>query len=79
MPQDLKCPKCQGEMIQGFIPDYAHGASQLLVSSWVEGQPRRSWWQGTKVPLEGGIPIGAFRCEECGYLEFYADRRFMAE
>jgi cytochrome c-type biogenesis protein CcmH/NrfF len=26
VPQDLKCPKCQGEMIQRFIPDYAPGA-----------------------------------------------------
>jgi hypothetical protein len=64
-------------MIQGFIPDYAPGAK--YVNSWVEGQPKRSWFEGTKVPMGGGIPIGAFRCKGCGYLEFYADEKFAAE
>ena len=79
MTQDLKCPKCQGEMVQGFIPDYAYGESQQLVSSWIEGHPKKSWFTGTKVSWEGRIPIGAFRCKGCGYLEFYADEKFAAE
>jgi hypothetical protein len=77
MAQDLKCPKCQGEMVQGFIPEYTDGGS--TVSAWAEGQPKKSWWVGTKVPSEGRIPIGAFRCKGCGYLEFYADQRFAAQ
>jgi predicted nucleic-acid-binding Zn-ribbon protein len=78
MTQDLKCPKCQAEMVQGFIPDYAQGA-QKVVASWVEGQPKRSWFAGTKVPMEGGLPIAVFRCTGCGYLEFYANRKFAAQ
>ena len=79
MIHDLKCPKCQEAMVQGFIPDYAHSASQKLVSSWVEGQPKKSWFTGTKVTMERRIPIGAFRCKGCGFLEFFADRKFAAE
>jgi len=76
--QDLKCPKCQSEMIQGFILDFAPPHSKF-VSAWVEGPPKRSWVEWTKVPLGGGTPIAAFRCKGCGYLEFYADERFAAE
>jgi hypothetical protein len=78
MTQELKCPKCQGSMVQGFIPDYASANSKYVIS-WAEGQPKRSWWEYTKVPIGGGIPIGVFRCQGCGYLEFYADEKFAAK
>jgi len=68
------CPKCQGEMVQGFVVDYAHAGA--VVSTWVEGPPKRSFWFGTKVPLEKSIPIGTFRCAACGYLESYARPEF---
>jgi hypothetical protein len=80
MDQDLKCPKCQAEMVQGFIPDYAHGSSMEMVSSWVEGQPKKSFWSGLKnIPMQGGVPIAVFRCQDCGYLEFYAKSKFAAQ
>ena len=79
MAQELKCPKCQGEMVQGFIPDYSDGASKS-VSAWAEGQAKKSFWSGLKnVPPAGGIPIAAFCCRGCGYLEFYADKKFAAQ
>ena len=78
MTRELKCPKCQGEMVQGFIPDYSAGYSKY-VSSWVEGQPKRSYFEYTKVPVGGGIPVAAFRCKGCGYLEFYSDEKFAAQ
>jgi hypothetical protein len=78
MTQDLKCSKCQGEMVQGFIPDYAPGFSKY-VTSWVEGSPKRSSITYTRVPIGGGVPIAAFRCKGCGYLQFYADENFAAE
>jgi hypothetical protein len=71
-----KCPKCDGEMVQGFIPDFSYGGS--TVSSWHAGAPKESLWKGTKVNYPDGIPIGAFRCSNCGFLEFYADDRFTA-
>lgn len=77
MTQDLKCPKCQSEMVQGFILD--HGQDyRKYASSWLEGQPKRSWLTGIKAPRTG-IPIAAFRCKGCGYLEFYADEKFAAQ
>jgi hypothetical protein len=74
MVQDLKCPKCQNEMVQGFIPDYRQG--QYYVNAWVEGQPKSSLVFHTKVPIGGGMPIAAFRCKGCGYLELYADDKY---
>lgn len=74
---EVRCPKCKGEMVQGFIPDHTYGAH--LVGSWHEGQPKKSFWVRTKAPIAGGIPIGAFRCAGCGYLEFYSNARFAAE
>jgi hypothetical protein len=69
------CPKCQGEMVQGFVADYGEG--RIYVSSWVEGPPVKSLWYGTKVREK--IPIGTFRCAVCGYLESYARPEFGLE
>ena len=53
---ERQCPKCKGRMVQGFIPDYSEGS--ILVGSWHEGPPRKSFWGRTKAPLSGGTPIG---------------------
>jgi hypothetical protein len=78
----LNCPKCQGEMVQGYLLDFS--AATVLVSQWVEGQPEKSWTGQLKVPTEyssssvlpipkySTIPVGTFRCKSCGYLEAYA-------
>ncbi len=73
-PQTRQCPKCQQTMEQGFIPDYAHGG--ILLSSWHPGAPEKSFWKGTKASRRTVIPIGAFRCPGCGFLEFYANPEF---
>ncbi len=75
--KQLQCPKCGGNMVQGFVPDRTHQIA--FVEEWVCGQPRKSFWRHTKAPLNQGIPIAAFRCEKCGFVEFYADARFAAE
>ena len=74
---DPRCPKCRGEMVQGFVPDVTAGAS--FIGHWLEGQPHKSFWAGTKVERGAGIPIGVFRCAGCGYLELFADTRFAAQ
>lgn len=56
----MSCPKCEGEMEQGFIVDYSHAA--LFVSQWAPGAPKKSFWQQTRLPKEGVIPVGTFRC-----------------
>ena len=72
------CPKCGGEMCQGFILDLAHGA-QRVVSQWVPGVPEKSFWMTTKLPDEGLVPVAAFRCGGCGFLEHYARDEFAAK
>jgi hypothetical protein len=64
-------------MEQGFIMDRAHGDGGR-VSSWSPGPPRWTWWAGVKGTGKL-IPIGAFRCESCGYLECYARAEFAAK
>lgn len=71
-----RCPKCQGFMVQGFVVDHTHGGQ--TVSAWVEGAPVKSFWMGIKVSGRA-FPIGAFRCDRCAYLEFYARHRYAAQ
>jgi hypothetical protein len=71
-----ECPKCAGVMEQGFIPDHAYGVD--LVAKWHRGSPKKAYWTGVNVPAVGGLPIAAFRCSKCGFLEFFAGREFAA-
>lgn len=84
----LTCPKCQDEMIQGYLLDFSHGA--VLVSQWVEGPPKKGWLGRLDVPLEKtgsflpsmkykSIPAATFRCKACGFLESYAREEFAAQ
>ena len=72
----LECPKCHGQLEQGFVVDHTYGAQ--VVSQWAKGAPVKSFWTGTKVPDQGRLPIGTYRCSSCGYLEAYARRQFAA-
>jgi hypothetical protein len=63
-------------MVQGWIMDMTYGGR--VPSQWVPGPPRNSVWTGTKLPDEAAVPIGAFRCASCGYLEHYARDEFAA-
>jgi hypothetical protein len=72
-----QCPKCSGQMEQGFVLDNTHGAR--IVSQWAVGAPQKSFWTGTKLPDEALIPIGTFRCTSCGFLESYARPEFAAQ
>ena len=69
-----QCPKCDGKMKQGFVVDHSQGA--LIVSNWVAGAPTKSFWTRTKVPPMSMVPIGTFRCSDCGFLESYARKEF---
>jgi hypothetical protein len=71
-----KCPKCNGRMLRGYIPDANHACTMLI--GWVQGSANKSWIGGIK-RRKGVVPVGAFRCEACGYLEFYARAEFAAE
>ena len=73
-----RCPKCNGEMVQGFMVDF-HAGGKRLVINWVSGPPEKSFWHKTDVPAEKCVPVGAFRCSECGFLESYARPEFAAQ
>jgi hypothetical protein len=75
--EPIRCPKCNGEMVQGFILEYK--GPNRLVSTWIEGAPEKSFWQGTKVPAEKCVPVGTFRCSACGFLESYARPELAAQ
>lgn len=55
-----KCPKCGGEMEEGFFQTYG-------------GDGKTKW--GTKnifLGLENKHDVKIFRCKSCGFLESYA-------
>lgn len=72
------CPKCNGEMVQGFMPQHIYGAG-LQLGQWVEGLPQKSFWSGLSMRRRQSIPIGAYRCKSCGFLEAYARYEFVAK
>ncbi|MGC4014531.1 MAG: PF20097 family protein [Luteolibacter sp.] len=65
------CPKCNDIMQIGFIPDFSYGAT--LETKWFYGEAKKGFFGGVKgaSPL-GGIPVHAYRCAGCGFLEFFA-------
>ena len=76
----LDCPKCHSTMERGYTLDQSHAA--IFTGQWVQGTPKRSL-----MDLFGGflikspnrknrIPFGAYRCQSCGFLEFYAREEF---
>jgi len=64
------CPKCQTQMVTGFIPDSTYGGFSL--PGWYPGDPAKSWLGTYKVDTKQLIPIRTFRCPNCGYIESYA-------
>lgn len=66
------CPKCQGEMDEGFRIDrfVAHGG--VAPEEWMQGAPQASFWCRTKVDADHLHRIKTFRCRACGFLESYA-------
>jgi len=64
-------------MEQGFVLDNTHGGR--LVSQWVAGSPLKGFWFVTKLRDEKRVPIGAYRCSSCGFLEMYARDEFAAK
>ena len=68
-----RCPKCHGEMVQGFTCE--REGPNRKVSTWVEGVPEVVGWlfrQVRRPPPDKCVPVGVFRCSSCGFLESYA-------
>lgn len=69
MSDKPKCPKCQHEMLEGWIAEIGKATKP---SQWVEGKPESSLWSATKMPKDKTFEIITFGCSSCGYLESYA-------
>ena len=72
----LSCPKCNSEMVQGYVEDHLFGGIEL--SQWVNGPPQNDFFTGIQL-TNNKIPIGTFRCQSCGFLESYAREEFAAK
>lgn len=72
MPQTApRCQKCQKTMEEGYVPDIGYGNVQL--ASWSPGTPEgRRYMGGIKMRTQDLLPLTAFRCPNCGYVELYA-------
>ena len=71
------CPKCQSEMIHGFVAD--HSMKAALVAGWHAGRPGKKLEGHTRAPRDESVLIGAHCCRGCGFLEFYTDPKFAAQ
>lgn len=69
----LNCPKCSSEMEEGFVVDYGYGS--VRPSDWVEGEPVKSFWYGTKIADKKQFRVETYRCVRCGFLESYATEK----
>ena len=64
----LKCPKCDGTMEEGYCLDHSVGGGGQ--QRWCEGKPERSVSSGGR-----HLMVTTYRCCECGFLEAYAGKR----
>jgi hypothetical protein len=68
-----RCGKCQGTMELGHIPDTSR--NRATPSAWLAGPPEsRSFFLGIQWKADLQIPLSAFRCTQCAFVEIYAKR-----
>lgn len=68
---ELKCPKCEGAMEQGYLVDHGH-ANVKRQEQWVAGEPKNSWFIGLDTSGRKVRRVVTCRCIVCGFLESYA-------
>lgn len=71
MNGELKCSKCGGAMEGGFLLDRHDRAGKAMELTWIEAS-RMKLGVTADPSSEGQLPVDAFRCTGCGYLELYA-------
>lgn len=57
-------------MDSGFILDVTDSATHQ--AQWAEGEAKKSFWFGVRVPRDERHLVTTYRCSKCGYLESYA-------
>lgn len=68
----MKCPKCQGEMIEGMITHRTQGLVPATNGSVIWGTSLKKNFV-TMFTVENAKQLKSFRCKDCGYLENYAN------
>jgi hypothetical protein len=74
----MKCPKCDGEMVSGYV--YGRANIVAIVNYWVERESMKKSLIGGLFSDPGDecsqsadtIPVVTLRCHSCGFLESYA-------
>ena len=62
-------------MEAGFLKDERYGHPDM--SRWIPDAPRGRLFGGVKLPpWRDRLPVGAFRCSKCGWLDLYAGPQF---
>lgn len=71
MEEYKQCPKCNGEMEEGYMHDSQNTWFDLITKKvqWVRGGKNLDKALNTQSKL----PISTYRCKQCGYLENYAE------
>lgn len=67
------CLGCGGSLEEGFIADNVSGGATVM--QWISGNPvmgRLGTLKGRALRERTVLQAGAFRCMDCGRLEFYA-------
>ena len=65
------CSKCQKTMEEGHVPDI--GRNSATQSVWARGPAEpRGFFGGIRFKGKEQVPLTAYRCPSCGYVEFYA-------
>lgn len=65
-----KCQACVLPMVRGFVADRGHNDRQS-VARWVEGEAEKSSL-GVSTAFKAKYELAAYRCEQCGRVEFFA-------
>lgn len=68
------CPKCGGQMGEGFTLEIGDTYEAKSQESWIEGKPEYGFWEGLKTSGKQRFAITSFRCANCGFLEQYANK-----
>lgn len=75
-PARHQCHKCGGNMQYGVVAD-DQGGGQANNRYWVSGEAAKALLEHKDLQLGADkVPISAFRCDRCGYLELYARDEF---
>lgn len=69
-----ECPVCRVRLEDGIIMNKGD-RDRVRQSTWVEGEPEKSFWSGTKTKGKKRLAVSALRCPRCGRIELYTAER----